>query len=160
MSSEVASIEVFCSYAHRDELHLETLHTHLSVLKRQGLIFSWYDRQIVPGTDWAKAIDTHLERASVILLLISPDFFASDYCYEIEMRRAIERHEAQEARVIPIIVRPCDCTHAPFAKIQSLPRDGKPVTKWRHRDSAWNDVAAGIRRAIEDLSMLAVNAPQ
>src|SRR5579859_1006747 len=160
MSNVVAPIEVFCSYAHEDESHMKTLHTHLSMLKRQELISSWYDRQIVPGTDWAKAIDTHLETASLILLLISSDFVASDYCYEIEMRRAIERHEAGQARVLPIIIRPCDWTYTPFAGLQSLPLDGEPVVEWPNRDRAWNDVVAGIRRAIEDQSMLAVNVPR
>src|SRR5262249_16181234 len=143
-----------------DKSLLEDLELHLNGLKRQGLISIWHDYQIPVGADKARAIDERLERASVVLLLVSPDFLALDHCYEIEMQRAIERHEAGLARVVPIIIRSCDWNHAPFAKLQSLPLDGKPVTIWENRDLAWTDVVAGIRRAIEDLSLLAVNAPK
>jgi tetratricopeptide (TPR) repeat protein len=153
-------IEVFCSYAHEDASLLGELKTHLAGLQRQGRISTWYDRQIKAGTNWAEVIDTHLESASLILLLVSSDFLASDYCFEIEMQRAMRRHEASTAQVIPIIVRPCDWTHTPFARLQSLPRDGKPVTEWPNSDSAWNDVTASIRRAIDDLSVLAASAPR
>src|SRR2546421_7965312 len=101
-------IDVFLSYAHEDEQLLRKLETHLSSLKRQGLISTWYDRQIVPGTNWAKVVDQRLEQASIILLLVSANFLASDYCNQIEMKRALERHEAGEARVIPIAIRPAD----------------------------------------------------
>ena len=104
MSRSHQPIELFCSYAHADEAHLQQLETHLSILKRQGLIATWYDRQITAGTEWAQTTDAHLNSASVILLLISPDFFASDYCYGIEMKRALERHQAQEACVIPLLL--------------------------------------------------------
>src|SRR5579871_3237885 len=99
-------VEIFCSYAHEDETWLRKLETHLSPLKRQGSISLWHDRLIAPGTDWASPIDAHLETASVILLLVSADFFASDYCYGVEMQRALEREAAGEARVIPLLVRP------------------------------------------------------
>src|SRR5262249_43236309 len=102
-------------------------------------------------------IAAQLERASVILLLVSADYLASDFCYELEMQRAIQWHEAGEARVIPLIVRPFDRSHAPFGKLQNLPSDGQPLTIWENRDLAWNDVVAGIRRAIEDLSQLSVS---
>src|SRR6266568_6990036 len=108
-------VEIFCSYAHEDEAWRQKLETHLSLLRRQGLISLWHDRLIAPGTNWAKALDTHLETASVILLLVSADFFASDYCYGIEMKRALERQEVGEARVIPILVRPVEWNSAPFA---------------------------------------------
>src|SRR5881275_2311410 len=113
MVATSSAVEIFCSYAHEDESWLRKLETHLSLLKRQGLISLWHDRLIVPGTDWAHAIDMHLETASVILLLVSADFFASDYCYGIEMKRALEREAAEEARVVPILVRPADWTEAP-----------------------------------------------
>jgi hypothetical protein len=160
MSDAQTPIEVFCSYAHKDESLLQELEVHLSGLRRQGLISTWHCRKILPGADRAQASEAQLERAAVILLLVSPDFLDSDTCYEIEMQRAIERHKANVARVIPIIVRPCDWTHTPIASLQELPLDGEPVTEWRSRDRAWNDVAAGIRRAIEDLSMLAVSTPR
>src|SRR5215469_3613891 len=100
MSAAPTPIEIFCSYAHEDEEWWQKLETHLSLLKRQGLISLWQDRLIAPGTDWAQTIDAHLETASVILLLVSADFLASDYCYGVEMKRALERQEAGEARVV------------------------------------------------------------
>ncbi len=100
MPDSSTPVEVFYSYAHKDQAFRIELEMHLSLLQWQGLITSWHDRHILPGTDWTQAIDEHLERASVILLLISADFLASDYCYGIEMRRALERHKASEARVI------------------------------------------------------------
>ncbi len=146
-------VEVFCSYAHEDESLQQELKIHLSALQRLGRISFWHDRLIAPGTDWAQAIDHHLTSASVILLLISSDFLASDYCYSIEMGRALARQQAGEARVIPILLRPVDWTGMPFAHLQVLPTDAKPITSWRNRDEAFADVAAGIRRAIEDLSL-------
>ena len=114
MPDSSTPVEVFYSYAHKDEAFRNELEKHLSLLRRQGLITAWHDRHILPGTDWAQAIDEHLERASVILLLISADFLASDYCYGLEMQRALERHQANEARVIPILLRPVDWNKRSF----------------------------------------------
>ncbi len=120
-----APLTFFYSYAHEDEELRDELEKHLSLLQRQGLITTWHDRCIAPGTDWVHEIDAHLEAASIILLLIIPDFLASDYCYDVEVQRALERHTCGEARVIPIIVRPVDWHSAPFGHLQCLPRDGK-----------------------------------
>src|SRR5712692_10055232 len=124
-------VEIFCSYAHEDEPWLRKLETHLSALKRQGLIALWHDRLIVPGTNWARTIDTHLDTASVILLLVSADFFASDYCVGIEMQRALQRQEEGSACVIPILIREVGWTKAPFAHLQALPTDAKPLATWQ-----------------------------
>ena len=162
MGAAPTPVEIFCSYAHEDEAWRQKLETHLSLLKRQGLVSLWHDRHIGPGTDWAHAIDMHLETASVILLLVSADFFASDYCYGIEMQRALERQEAGEARVLPILVRPVEgWQQAPFAHLQALPTDAKPLAAWRNKDTALADVAAGIRRVIvEELPQLTASAPR
>src|SRR5437868_11830082 len=142
----VAPVSVFYSYAHVDEALRQQLETHLSLLRRQGLISEWHDREILPGAQWAEEIDKHLQTASIILLLVSPDFLASDYCYEIEMQRALERHERGEARVIPIILRPVDWHGAPFKHLQCLPRDGIPVTEWDNQDAAFLDIVESLRR--------------
>jgi len=148
------AINVFISYAHEDEALLERLHTHLSSLTQPGRITTWYDRELVAGSDWAGGIDAHLEQADIILLLVSADFIASRYCYQIEMKRALERHEAGQARVIPIALRPADWKDMPFASLQALPTDARAITLWDNEDAAFVDVVAGIRRAIEDLSQL------
>ena len=160
MTEALTPVEIFCSYAHEDEEWLRKLETHLSLLRRQGLISFWHDRLIAPGTDWARAIDEHLETASVILLLVSADFFAADYCYGVEIQRALEREMASEARVVPILVRPVDWKSAPFAHLQALPTDAKPVASWSDEDTALADVVAGIRRVIEDIPLLAASAPR
>jgi hypothetical protein len=144
------AIAVFFSYAHEDEVLRDKLANHLKLLERQGVIQSWHDRQILAGTEWKGQIDGNLEKSQIILLLISSDFLASDYCYDIEMKRAMERHEAGEARVIPIVLRPLDnLWKAPFGKLQALPTDGKPVTRWDNEDEAFVNIARGIRLTVE-----------
>ncbi len=147
------SIEVFFSYSHKDEELRDEMAKHLTILKRQGVITTWHDREISAGTEWAGAIDDHMNTAQVILLLISPDFLASDYCWDIELKRAMERHEAREARVIPVILRPVDNWYeAPFGKLQAFPTNGKPVTTWANRDEAFANVAQAIRKAVQELA--------
>ena len=148
----MAPIEVFFSYSHRDEKLRDKLAPHLSMLQREGVISAWHDRKIGAGTEWAKAIDDNLNAAGIILLLISADFLGSDYCYDLEMKRAMERHEAGEARVIPIILKPVDWSSAPFSKLQAFPKDAKPVTTWSNRDAAFVDIAKGIRGAAESMA--------
>ncbi len=143
-------MNVFFSYSHQDEGLRDELESHLSILKRSGRIHTWHDRKITPGGEWAGAIDNRLEAADVILLLVSPPFLASDYCWDVELRRAMERHEAGEARVIPVILRPVDWHDAPFGKLQALPKDARPVTSWPNRDEAFLDVARGLRAMIEE----------
>jgi hypothetical protein len=101
-------IHLFYSYSHEDESLRDELAKHLSVLKRQGVISEWHDRKIGAGDEWKGAIDKNLEEAQVILLLVSASFLASDYCWDVETKRAIERHDRGEARVIPVILRECD----------------------------------------------------
>jgi len=154
MSAQPTLREVFYSYAHEDEMLRDEIEKHLKLLQRQGLITSWYDQQIFAGTDWAKDINTHLETASLILLLVSSDFLASDYCYSTEMKRALERHKANEAQVIPILLRPVAWKGAPFEHLQVLPTDARPVTEWENRDAAFRDIAIGIERVIKGLPLL------
>jgi len=150
-TSAAKLIKVFYAYSHKDETLRDQLETHLSILKRREIISSWHDRRISAGTEWESTISEHLDSADIILLLISSDFIASDYCYGKEMRRALERHELGEARVIPVVLRPCDMDGAPFYKLQGLPKDMKPVTRWIDQDEAFTDVAIGIRKVAEEL---------
>jgi hypothetical protein len=147
----VEPVELFLSYSHKDEALRDELLNHLAVLKRQHVISTWHDREIGAGREWANEIDEHLDSADIILLLISSDFLASDYCHDIELKRAMERHDAGEARVIPVILRRVDWTGELFDRLQALPKDAKPVTEWPNRDQALADVARGIRAAVEEL---------
>jgi len=144
-------VEVFFSYSHSDEELRNELEKHLSTLKRLGMISTWHDRKIDAGNDWRGAIDEHLNSAQIILLLISADFLSSDYCTDIEMDRAMKRHELGDATVIPIILRPVDWNGARFTELQALPTNAEPVTskKWGSHDDAFYDIAKGIRKEIE-----------
>src|ERR1044072_3272180 len=148
------AVRVFFSYAHEDQELRDRMEEHLSILKRQGIISTWHDRKIGVGREWAKGIDEELEAAHIILLLISPAFINSEYCYGVEMDRAMKRHQRGEALVVPIILRPVLWESAPFGKLQALPTDAKPVTKWRDRNEAFKDVAEGIARAAETLTIV------
>lgn len=140
---------VFFSYTHADEGMRDQIEKQLSTLKRQGVIETWHDRHIRAGEEFAQAIDAHINQDQIILLLVSPDFIASDYCYEIEMQRAMERHLAGEATVIPVILRVCDWHPTPFGKLQAVPRDGKAIKQWPDMDEAMLQVAKAVRQAAE-----------
>jgi len=145
-------VEIFFSYSHKDEMLRDELAKHLSIMKRQGIIDAWHDRAITAGSEWEGEINTHLNSAQIILLLISADFLASDYCYDIELKRAMERHEAGEAQVIPIILKPVDWNGATFGKLQALPKNAQPITTWHSQDEAFLNVAQGIRKVVDLLA--------
>jgi len=140
--------QVFYSYAREDEALLADLNAHLSLLIRQSLISTWSDRAIEPGHEWDRSIMEYLARADIILLMISSNFIESDFCWSNELKKAMERHDHGSARVIPVIIRPCDWKSAPFGKLQVLPSNGVPVTRWPDKDAAWLEVAKGIRNVI------------
>jgi formylglycine-generating enzyme required for sulfatase activity len=146
------AIEIFFSYAREDELLRDELAKHLKPLQQEGIITAWHDREIPPGAEWQNEIDRHLESAQIILLLISSDFLASDYCYSRELKRALERHESKEACVIPVILRSCDWQNTGFGKLQVLPTDGKAIKGWSDIDEAFTDVVKGLRRSIKQLT--------
>jgi hypothetical protein len=142
---------LFISYAHEDEGLKRVLISHLSSLNRQGLIEIWEDRRVLPGGNVHEAIKTNLDLVEIIVLLVSADFLASEYCYSVELKRAIDRHRSGNARVIPIIVRPVDWSGTPFSDLAALPIDGKAVSTFDNADEAWLGVAQGIRRVVETL---------
>ncbi|AOZ06461.1 toll/interleukin-1 receptor domain-containing protein [Cupriavidus malaysiensis] len=135
----------FISYSHADESYRAELEKHLSLLRKQGLIELWHDHRIPAGGEIESHISAELERAEVILLLVSADFMASDYCYGVEMTRAMARHAAGTGVVVPIIVRPCDWHSGPFGRLKALPRDGKPVSKWPTLDDAFLCIVQSLR---------------
>lgn len=141
--------KVFISYSHKDESHRDDFEDHLAMLKRKGVVDVWHDRRIAPGEDWKGEIDKNLEEAEIIILLISPSFLASEYCYDVELKRAIERKNEGTAEIISVLVRPCDWFDCEFAKYQAVPKDAQPITTWADADSAWLDVVKGLKFHIE-----------
>lgn len=144
-------VDLFYSYAHEDEGLRDELAGHLKIMERRKVIRTWHDRRILPGQKWDTEIDTQLEAADLVLLLISADFISSDYIWGYELEVALKRHRDGKASVVPVMLRSVDITDAPFAALQGLPTDLRPVTSWPNRDEAWTDVAKGIRRAVEKI---------
>lgn len=144
----IRAIKIFFSYAHDDKRLRDELEKHLGALKRSGKIVTWYDRNIQAGTQWEDEIDTRLNTADLILLLISHHFIDSDYCCGREMQRALERHAAGDACVIPIVLSPVDWEDTPMSKLQALPTGGKPITLWRERNVAFLNVVRSIREVV------------
>lgn len=144
------SKKVFISYSHKDETFKDELDTHFSALKRSGLVDVWHDRRIDAGTEWDDEIKAELESADIILLLVSANFLASEYIWKVEIARAMERHRAKEAKVVPVFIRSCDVKGMPFEGIQGVPRDAKPVASFTDRDEAYVQIAKGIRAILEN----------
>ena len=140
-------MKLFYSYCHSDEEFREDMERHLSVLKQSGEISEWCDRKILPGHTFADEIDRQIESADIIVLLISPDFFASTACVH-EMATALKLREKKTAKVIPVIVRHCDWKHSEISSLLVLPTDGKPITEWHDRDQAFLNISDGIRKVI------------
>jgi hypothetical protein len=152
MREAESPIQVFCSYSHSDIDFQRRLEKHLAALKRISAIELWYDNKITPGDNWRDGISENLEKADIILLLVSANFIASDYCYTVEMKRALELHESKQAISIPIIIKACDWEITPIGNLQALPTGSKPVVCWEHEDEAWTDVSKGIRKTIKSLT--------
>jgi hypothetical protein len=152
MAGPIQAVELFYSYAHEDEKLRIELEKHLSILRDNGIIKDWHDRKIGAGSEWNSQIDQYLNRAQIVLLLVSPDFVFSGYIKNFELNRAMERHDAGEARVIPVILRPVDWEGASFGKLKALPQDARPVTSWSNQDEAFQDIARGIRQVVEELT--------
>ena len=152
MSSIRPPVSIYLSYAPEDTNLAEQLQKHLYLLRRQMRDIVILDTPIRPGSEWLKERDNNLNIADIIILLVSSDFLASDYIYSVEMMRALERHSAKEAYVIPVILRPTLWEDTPLSHLQVLPSNGKPVTRWQNEDEAFADVIVGIREVIERVS--------
>lgn len=151
--TEKKAISIFFSYAHQDEKYRDKLEQHLGFLKSTTQLTTWHDRKIMPGEGWDDKIDDQLNLADIILLLISPDFASSEYCWSVETKRALERKEQGDALVIPIIIRPvAGWENTPIGRLQALPKDGKPVVLWRNLDEAYRNIVEGLLSVINNWS--------
>lgn len=148
---DASKLTLVFSYAHADEELRNELEKHLSPLKRMGRIDTWHDRRIVPGEEFEGQIDHYFAKADIILLLVSSDFINSDYCYQIEMTNALQRHERGEAVVIPVILRPCAWHQLPFGKLLAATVDGKPIVQFPSYDEGFVQVVDSVSRALGKL---------
>ncbi|MEP7232150.1 MAG: toll/interleukin-1 receptor domain-containing protein [Ginsengibacter sp.] len=145
------AIKIFIAYAHEDQIYKSKLMKHLTALRRLKYIETWTDKEIIPGQEWNEAIKINFNQASIILLLVSSDFLASDYSYTEEMTRAVERHMKKTARVVPIILRSCDWQNTVLSKLQALPESGKPISKWQDEDEAFLNIVEGLKKTIKQV---------
>jgi hypothetical protein len=147
--AENAALRLFVSYATEDEDYRRQFEQALAGMRRAGLVETWTFREIAPGEDLDHAISSSLDRADIVALFVSPAFLDSDYCWDVEMKHAVERHDRGQAVLVPIVIRSCVWEDTPFARLNALPTDAKPVAEWASRDQAWTSVARGIRTVIE-----------
>ncbi len=151
MTQQNDAIAIFCCYAREDEVLFNALQKRLSLLQRENRISVWHTEDISPGTEPEQQIKKYLNEANIILLLMSSD---SLYRYDSEMKDAMARHEQNETRVIPIILRPVawpPLENSLFGRLQALPKGAKPITTWENEDEAWKDVTEGINRVVNEL---------
>lgn len=140
--------KAFISYSHADERGLERLHKHLSMLRREGSLDAWFDHAILPGTNLSQIIRNELDESELFLALVSPDYLASNYCYEEEFSYVLNRARAGDLRLVPIILEPCDWLSSPLSEFLALPKDGKPISEWTNVNNAYLDVVTGLRRVV------------
>lgn len=145
-------ISTYIAYANEDEDLKERLECAINLLVRRNIITLSSHRSVTPGKNWETHIAQAIESAKLILVLCSPDFFNNEWCYEYEIKRAIQQHKSQQSVVIPIVARPCNLDSLDdLIKNQWLPRNGTPVTRWQDQDEAWLDVCRGVNRAVQTI---------
>lgn len=145
-------VKVFISYSHKDKEYKDELESHLSMMIRNGEIDQWNDKMIEPGEKWDESINESLDKAELLIFLVSSDFLNSEYCYGIETARSIAKHHENKATIIPVIIRHCDWQSSKLAQFQVLPLGGKPVREFEDRDKAFLQVVDGIKVAIRAIN--------
>ena len=145
-------MKAFISYSHVDEYYVERLQKHLAMLKRDSLIESFYDRDIHVGDSLDDEIARNLADSQIFIAVVSPDFIASNYCFERELATALEMHQAGRIRVVSVIVEPCEWQRSPLGSFLVAPKDGKAIAEWDNENAAFLNVVSEIRRIAEAFS--------
>ena len=140
------TLKIFISYSHKDEAILERLRIHLAMLRREGVVETWDDREIRAGQRVNETIADAHDASTVFMPIVSPDFLASVYCYEKEMQTALEKAEQGKMTIFPVIAEPSDWLASPLQKFKAVPRDGKPISEWTNPNNAYLDVVQELRR--------------
>ena len=142
-------MKAFISYSHHDEHYLERLKIHLTPMRREKRITDWADKDIYAGSDLDSSISDELENSDLFIALISPDYLASNYCYEKEFDKAMAMQEAGRLTIVPVILQPCEWKITPFGKMKALPKDGKAVSEWTNENNAYLDISNEMRRLLD-----------
>lgn len=146
-------MKAFISYSHQDEKYLKRLETHLVQIKREGILQSWTDNEINVGENLSDTISDELSSSDLFIALISPDYIASNYCYEKEFETALEMLSKKEIIIIPVICEPCDWTNTPFKNLLAVPKDGKPISEWANENTAYVSVTGSIRKLLKGVEI-------
>src|SRR5215213_277997 len=139
----------FISYSHADEKALERLHKHLAMLLRQGELEAWFDREILPGAKFDEEIMARLDASGMFIALLSPDYLASNYCYEKEFAHALRQAEDGKIQIVPVILEPCDWQSSPLKQYNALPKNAVPISDWTNQNNAYLNVVEGLRRLLQ-----------
>ncbi len=149
MENILEPLKIFISYSHKDKKMKEKLISHMSALVRQKYVMLWYDNMILPGKELDENVMEALRTSQIVLLLLSADYLASDYCYDIEMKEALMFREQKKMEVIPILLREVDLKGTPVERLLFLPEDRKAVSSFQDEDGAYKNIVDGIRRVAE-----------
>jgi hypothetical protein len=144
-------ISIYYSYSSEDAIFLQKLDEHLSDLRRSQLITTWSDIDIRPGIEWQQEIEAQLKSADIILLLVSSRYLNSNYCYDVEMKKALEQYHDRGACVLAILLSPTRWETTPLRQLPVLPVGGKPITEWQNQDKALFDITEHIRKIVIEL---------
>lgn len=142
-------ITIFISYAHKDDSYLQEFQTFLKPFVMQKRIAVWTDKNIVAGERWNDIIKNNLNKSEVILFLVSPDFLASDYINDTEIKNAVEK---ESLTIIPVIIRPIVMDLLKIKYLQAVPTGAKAVSDWDKRDNAWNNVISALTIVFDNIN--------
>lgn len=147
----MARTKVFISYSHADRRFLDRLHVFLRPLERKGLVDFWDDTRLKPGSNWREEIKQAVASARVAVLLISADFFASEFIHSNELPPLLEAAAQDDAVLLSVILQPVDLSGSPLGEFQAINDPQRPLGKLRTkagRDEVWLKLAQAIEAAL------------
>jgi hypothetical protein len=149
--SQNVPAHIFYSYSRHDLSLMTELDDRLSEMRSQGLIKTFWDRHMDPGSEWHSETTEELKDADIVLFLVSPDFLISRYCQQVELPETLELHSYSLARAIPIILRSCEWQDTPLGRLQAIPIGGVPVIEWSYRNEAWGEVTRSLHLVVDQV---------
>jgi hypothetical protein len=146
--------QVSISYSREDDTWRVDLETHLKPYIRNGSITPWSDQQIRPGSKWEPVINATLTNTRVAVLLVSPDFFNSDFIHENELGPLLKRAEEGGAKILWIPIRHSAYKQTPLKNYQALGNPDKPLAAIPRakRDKVWVDICEKIQKEVSAIS--------
>lgn len=152
-------MKAFISYSHNDNNYLDQLHKHLAQLRRDNVLTDWTDNDILPGSAIDDQVIASLRSSDLFLAILTPDYINSGYCYEKEFKLAQELQKSGDLTIVPVIAEPCDWLSTPFQQFKALPKDGKPITDWNNKNTAFLDVVQALRKLIAGSNTVEATLP-